>query len=63
MMGSQTQETADMMVSSLELPITPEELIEQSKKQFQALFPNTEVLPGNSNYFYSNTSGPFQSLY
>ena len=45
-MGSQAQETAEIIVSDLELPISPAEFIVQSKKQFEALFPDTEVMPG-----------------
>ncbi|XP_047537541.1 pseudouridine-5'-phosphatase-like [Vanessa atalanta] len=46
LMGSQAHETAQTIVSELELPITPEEFIHESKKQFEVLFPDTNVMPG-----------------
>ncbi|XP_053615764.1 pseudouridine-5'-phosphatase-like isoform X1 [Plodia interpunctella] len=46
LMGLQTNETANMVISSLDLPITPEEFISQTTQEFQKLFPDTEVLPG-----------------
>ncbi|XP_072933360.1 pseudouridine-5'-phosphatase-like [Epargyreus clarus] len=46
LMGSQTHETANTIVKELDLPMTPEEFIIESKKQFELLFPDTEVLPG-----------------
>lgn len=46
LMGSQAQETAKTIVSDLELPISPAEFMAQSKIQFDALFPDTEVMPG-----------------
>lgn len=49
-MGSQAHETAEMIVSELELPMTPAEFMIQSKKQFEVLFPDTEVMPGKRNF-------------
>ncbi|XP_061728177.1 pseudouridine-5'-phosphatase-like isoform X1 [Cydia pomonella] len=46
LMGSQMHETADMIIKGLDLPMTRDEFIEASKKEFAALFPDTEVLPG-----------------
>ncbi|XP_028176629.1 pseudouridine-5'-phosphatase-like [Ostrinia furnacalis] len=46
LMGSQAHETAKIIVSELDLPITPEQFMEETKKQFEKLFPDTQVLPG-----------------
>ncbi|CAH0731857.1 unnamed protein product, partial [Brenthis ino] len=46
LMGTQTHETAERIVSELELPMTQAEFITESKKQFEVLFPDTEVMPG-----------------
>lgn len=45
-MGSQSHETADRIIEALNLPMTREEFLEESKKQFELLFPDTKVLPG-----------------
>ncbi|XP_013186138.1 pseudouridine-5'-phosphatase isoform X1 [Amyelois transitella] len=46
LMGSQAHETAKIVVSHLDLPVTPEEFIAQTSKEFEKIFPDTEVLPG-----------------
>ncbi|CAG9138403.1 unnamed protein product [Plutella xylostella] len=46
LMGSQSHETADRIIEALNLPMTREEFLEESKKQFELLFPDTKVLPG-----------------
>ncbi|XP_034835770.1 pseudouridine-5'-phosphatase-like [Maniola hyperantus] len=46
LMGCQSKETAELIVSALELPMTPEEFIEETKEQFEALFPDSELMPG-----------------
>ncbi|KAL4702708.1 hypothetical protein ACJJTC_011573 [Scirpophaga incertulas] len=46
LMGAQSHETSQIIVDALQLPITPQEFIEESKKQFEILFPNSQVLPG-----------------
>lgn len=48
LMGLQTLETAKMIISALELPMTTEQFIEESKKQFEMLFPDTQLMPGKS---------------
>lgn len=45
-MGCQSQETAKMIVKELDLPMTADEFIAQSKEQFQALFPDAQLMPG-----------------
>lgn len=46
LMGCQSQETAKMIVKELDLPMTADEFIAESKEQFQALFPDTQLMPG-----------------
>ncbi|CAH1636057.1 unnamed protein product [Spodoptera littoralis] len=46
LMGLQSLETAKMIVSELELPMTIEEFIEESNKQFKLLFPEAQLMPG-----------------
>ncbi|XP_026761472.2 probable pseudouridine-5'-phosphatase [Galleria mellonella] len=46
LMGSQSHETAEIVVSNLDLPITPEEFMKQTEKQFELLFPDTKLMPG-----------------
>ncbi|CAH0760545.1 unnamed protein product [Diatraea saccharalis] len=46
LMGSQSHETAETIITHLQLPLTPEEFMKETKSQFQSLFPNTQVLPG-----------------
>lgn len=46
LMGLQTHETAKMVISELELPMSTETFIEESKKQFEILFPDTQLMPG-----------------
>ncbi|XP_049884945.1 pseudouridine-5'-phosphatase-like [Pectinophora gossypiella] len=46
LMGLQAHETAESIVKELQLPLTPDEFQEESKKQFLKLFPDTKVLPG-----------------
>lgn len=47
-MGFHTNETAQTIVSELELPMTPEEFITESKKQFEVLFPDASLMPGKN---------------
>ncbi|KAJ8711755.1 hypothetical protein PYW08_008709 [Mythimna loreyi] len=57
LMGLQTQETTEMIISALDLPMTPEQFIEESKKQFDALFPDAKVMPGAKRlieHFHNN---------
>ncbi|KAM3961240.1 pseudouridine-5'-phosphatase-like [Aphomia sociella] len=46
LMGTQSHETAEIVVKSLDLPLTPEEFISQTKKQFELLFPDCKLMPG-----------------
>lgn len=48
LMGSQAHETADTIIKALDLPLSRDEFLDISKKEFAALFPSTEVLPGKS---------------
>lgn len=45
-MGSTSLETAKTVIKELDLPMTNEEFLEESDKEFQKLFPDTQVLPG-----------------
>lgn len=47
LMGSQTHEAAQIVISDLNLPMTVEEFISETKEQFQKLFPETQLMPGN----------------
>ncbi|XP_073958959.1 pseudouridine-5'-phosphatase-like isoform X2 [Choristoneura fumiferana] len=46
LMGSQAHETADRIIKALDLPLSRDEFVDISKKEFADLFPTTEVLPG-----------------
>ncbi|CAG9567961.1 unnamed protein product [Danaus chrysippus] len=46
LMGSQSHELAKIITEELELPLTPDEFLVESRKQFQELFPDTELMPG-----------------
>lgn len=45
-MGLQSLETAKKVVSELELPMSIEEFMEESNKQFKLLFPDAQLMPG-----------------
>lgn len=46
LMGLQSQESAKVLISTHNLPLSVEEMIEESKKQFAVLFPNSQLMPG-----------------
>lgn len=46
-MGTQAHEAAQMLITALDLPMTVDEFITETKKQFQILFPHTELMPGH----------------
>ncbi|XP_026332380.1 pseudouridine-5'-phosphatase-like [Hyposmocoma kahamanoa] len=46
LMGLQSLETAKLIIKELDLPMTVEEFLEESNKEFEKLFPDTQVLPG-----------------
>lgn len=46
LMGFQSHESAKTIISELNLPLTPEEFNEATKKQFELIFPDTQVMPG-----------------
>lgn len=46
LMGKQGQECAEIIVKALELPLTPNEFISETKKHFEVLFPNVDLMPG-----------------
>lgn len=46
LMGSQSIETAKTIINELDLPMTVDEFLEESQKEFEKLFPDTLVLPG-----------------
>ncbi|KAI8425543.1 hypothetical protein MSG28_011369 [Choristoneura fumiferana] len=45
-MGQQTREFAKMIIEGLDLPLTVDEFIVESREIFNELFPNCKVLPG-----------------
>lgn len=49
LMGSHAHETARMIVEELELPMTIDEFLVESKQLMEAIFPDTKVLPGTGN--------------
>lgn len=46
LMGLQSLETAKIIIEELDLPMTVEQFLEESNKEFVKLFPDTQVLPG-----------------
>lgn len=48
MMGKTTQEGAEIIVRELQLPITPEEYIQLTKAAYAKVFPDAQLLPGDS---------------
>lgn len=46
LMGTQAHESASILVSELNLPLTPDQFMEACKEQYLTLFPDTSVLPG-----------------
>lgn len=46
MMGATTQEGADIIIRELQLPMTQEEYIQQTKEVYAEVFPNAQLLPG-----------------
>lgn len=55
LMGSQSHETASTIISELGLPLTVEDFIQESEKEFRILFPDTELMPGELLCTISNT--------
>ncbi|CAH0596340.1 unnamed protein product [Chrysodeixis includens] len=49
LMGLQSHESAKMIISTHDLPLSVEEMMEESNKQFLELFPNSELMPGAKN--------------
>lgn len=47
LMGMQNYEVACRIVEAYELPITPEEYLELALEQYNILFPNAQLMPGN----------------
>lgn len=46
LMGLHAHESAKLVISTHDLPLSVEELMEESKKQFLELFPNSQLMPG-----------------
>jgi hypothetical protein len=46
-MGKQARESAETIISTLDLPLTPEEFIAETKKHFEVLFPGVRLMPGD----------------
>lgn len=51
MMGTQAHEGAAIVIKELNLPITTEEFLLASKKQYENIFSDTVVLPGKHKYY------------
>lgn len=56
LLGFQGQECADKIIDKLDLPITREEFMSQCGDEYEQLFPNVKLMPGNihlrSNIYY-----------
>nr|XP_012550331.1 pseudouridine-5'-phosphatase isoform X2 [Bombyx mori] len=50
-MGFQSHESAKTIISELNLPLTPEEFNEATKKQFELIFPDTQVMPDTEDLY------------
>ncbi|CAG4965996.1 unnamed protein product [Parnassius apollo] len=46
LMGTQAHEAAQTLIKALDLPMTVEEFITETKEQYQILFPDAELMPG-----------------
>lgn len=46
LMGLQAQEAAEAILSKLDIPMTVQEWLTETKKQYEILFPDSEVMPG-----------------
>lgn len=46
-MGMQSHEMAQQLVTVYELPMTPEEYLDLAKQQYEILMPHAELMPGN----------------
>lgn len=46
-MGMQSHEMAERLVSIYELPMTPDEYLALAKEQYDTLMPTAELMPGN----------------
>ncbi|XP_077294004.1 pseudouridine-5'-phosphatase-like [Arctopsyche grandis] len=46
LMGKQGRECAEIIIEKLELPLTIDEFISETKKHFEVLFPNVTLMPG-----------------
>ncbi|CAG4966000.1 unnamed protein product [Parnassius apollo] len=45
LMGTQAHEAAQTLIKALDLPMTVEEFITETKEQYQILFPDAELMP------------------
>lgn len=57
-MGQQTREFAKMIIEGLDLPLTVDEFIVESREIFNELFPNCKVLPGENNFNFQVSIHP-----
>ncbi|XP_068619511.1 pseudouridine-5'-phosphatase-like isoform X2 [Battus philenor] len=51
LMGSQAHECAQILITDLDLPMTVEEFIMETKVQFQMLFPDTGLMPDTEDLY------------
>lgn len=46
LMGLQAKETAQVIISTFDLPLTVDEWCQETKKQFEIIFPDSKLMPG-----------------
>lgn len=48
-MGQQSKEFAGIIIKELDLPLTVDEFLEETRKIFKELFPQSKLMPGKFN--------------
>lgn len=49
-MGQQSKEFAESIINALELPMTVDEFLTETRMIFNDLFPQSKIMPGKYNY-------------